>query len=158
MLSRLPMVPSLMAWVESPAMIGPVTAKLEAVMVSWPSFSARDILPMRVSIRLTESATLRFLLDPCDPRKARCLIMARSFFLEKLTHDTRTTGRQSQPFARSGRDCPVGPGAANRNGEPRAMDRSGAQRAAAARPRAVPGHRGHGLWTDSPQQLEPAVL
>ncbi len=39
--SRLPMAPLLIASVESPAMVGPVTACPQAVMVSCPSFSVK---------------------------------------------------------------------------------------------------------------------
>ena len=38
--------------VESPAITGPVTVYPEAVIVSWPSFSASVIRAMRVSMRL----------------------------------------------------------------------------------------------------------
>ncbi len=57
--SRLPMEPFLSDSVESPAMIGPVTAELEAVMVSWPSFSSSVMSPISVSIRLIESKALK---------------------------------------------------------------------------------------------------
>ncbi len=52
--SRLPRVPFLMDSVESPAMMGPVTAYPAAVMVSWPSFSGRVMRANRVSIRLIQ--------------------------------------------------------------------------------------------------------
>ncbi len=48
------MAPLLIASVESPAMVGPVTAYPQAVMVSCPSFSVNVMRLIKLSTRLTE--------------------------------------------------------------------------------------------------------
>src|SRR5258706_12462738 len=87
-----------------------------------------------------------------------CVIMAGLLFLRERPNDTRTTGRRSQPFARSRGDRPAGPWAAIEDGDRRIVERPGSQRAAVAGDRAVPRHRRHGIRPDPPQQLEPALL
>src|SRR5258708_5127000 len=127
-------------------------------MVSWPSFSISVILPIRVSIRFIRSAAPRLFDSSIRATDGQVLDNGNYLCLEKPTHDTRTAGRRSQPFARPGRDCPIRARASNGDGQRGAVGRPGAQRTAGAVGRAVPGHRCDGLWTNSPQRLEPTIL
>src|SRR5579859_521696 len=138
-------------------------------MVSWPNFSANVIFPMRVSIAVIRSSVHwkdspaalpggNASLTGSQVRDNESVMMAKSVFPKRASHDTRTTGRRSHAVARPRGDRATGPWAAIEDGDGCIVGLPGSQHAALAGDGVMPRHHRHGVRPDPPQRLESAVL